>query len=150
MANTFTCRRYHIVVSTKHREPWLPAHVQERVWAYLGGIARQHDLTPLLIGGMEDHIHMLLGMPPTVTVSEALRYVKGGSSGWIKENVPGCRGFAWQDGYGAFTVSKSSESDVKEYIAKQQEHHRVKTFQEEYRALLDRHGIQYDEKYLWD
>ncbi|HVM50328.1 MAG TPA: IS200/IS605 family transposase [Candidatus Acidoferrum sp.] len=150
MANTFTCLRYHVVFSTKHREPWLRASVQERVCAYLGGIAREHELTPLLVGSMDDHIHMLLGIPTTVTVSEALKYVKGGSSAWIKENVPGCRGFAWQDGYGAFTVSKSSESSVKEYIAHQHEHHRVRTFQEEYRALLARHGIKYDERFLWD
>jgi putative transposase len=150
MANTFTCLHYHIVFSTKHREPWLRPELQERAWAYLGGIARQHDLTPLLVGGMDDHIHILLGMPATFTVSEALKRIKGGSSGWIKENLTGCRGFAWQDGYGAFTVSKSAESDVKDYIARQQEHHRVRTFQEGYLALLQRHGITYDERYVWD
>src|ERR1035438_3641130 len=92
MANTFTCLHYHIVCSTKHREPGLRPELRERVWAYLGGIARQHDLTPVLVGGMDDHIHILLGMPATVTVSEALKRIKGGSSGWIKENLTGCRG----------------------------------------------------------
>ncbi len=148
MANTYTCLRYHVAFSTKDRQPWLRPEVQERVWAYLGGIARQNDLKPLLIGGMDDHIHMLLGMPPTMAVSEALRLLKGGSSGWIKENIPGCRGFGWQDGYGAFTVSQSRAAEVQEYISNQREHHRIKTFQEEYRALLDRHGITYDEQYL--
>ena len=149
MANTFTCLHYHIVFSTKHREPWLQPDAQERIWAYLGGIARQNDLTALLIGGFDDHVHILLGLPPVIAVSEAIKQIKGGSSGWIKENIPGCRGFAWQDGYGAFTVSKLQEDDVKEYIRTQREHHRVKTFQEEYRGLLDRHEIKYDERYLW-
>ncbi len=75
--------------------------------------------------------------------------VKGGSSAWIKLNLSGCRGFGWQDGYGAFTVSKSQEAEVRDYISKQREHHRIKTFQAEYRAFLDRHGIRYDERYLW-
>ena len=150
MANTFTCLRYHIVFSTKNREPWLQPDIQERAWSYLGGIARQNNLKPLLIGGMEDHVHLLLAMPGTITVSEALRQLKGGSSGWIKQNLDGCRGFGWQDGYGAFPLSKSHEQEVERYIKNQREHHRLKTFQEEYRALLDRHGINYDERYLWD
>jgi REP element-mobilizing transposase RayT len=93
---------------------------------------------------------LLLSVPPTLAVSEALKRLKGVSSGWIKENIPGCLGFAWQDGYGAFTVSKSQLPDVESYIRTQQEHHRIKTFQEEYRAFLERHEIEYDERYLWD
>jgi len=150
MANTFTCLQYHLVFSTTTREPWLRSDIEERVWAYLGGIARQNGLKPLLIGGADDHIHMLLGIPPTIPISEALKQLKGGSSGWIKQNITGCRGFGWQDGYGAFTLSKSQESEVKDYIRNQREHHRVRTFQEEYRAFLHRHGIQYNERYLWD
>ena len=150
MANTFTSLHYHVIFSTKHREPWIGREQEDRVWAYLGGIARQAEIKPLLIGGMEDHIHMLLGLPPTITVSEALKRIKGGSSGWVKENFPGCQGFGWQDGYGAFTVSKSQLSDLEDYIRKQREHHRFKTFQEEYRAFLDKHGITYNERYLWD
>lgn len=150
MANTFTCLQYHIVFSTNHREPWIRPEIQERVWAYLGGIARENGLKPLLFGGVDDHVHLLLSLPPTARVSEALTAIKGGSSGWIKEAVPSCGGFGWQDGYAAFTVSKSQVAEVSEYIQNQREHHRVKTFQEEYRALLNRHGIQYDERYLWD
>ena len=108
------------------------------------------SIEALLIGGMEDHIHVLLGIPPTAAVSEALKRIKGGSSGWIKQNIRGCRGFGWQDGYGAFTVSKSQDAQVKAYISKQRQHHRKENFQEEYRALLDRHEIEYDERYLWD
>jgi putative transposase len=150
MANTFTSLQYHVVFSTKNREPWLRPEVQERVWSYLGGIARQNDLEPLLIGGMHDHIHLLIGIPPTVAVSEALKKIKGGSSAWIKQNILGCRGFSWQDGYGAFTVSKSQEPDVRHYIGNQREHHRIKTFQEEYLGLLRRHEIKYEERYVWD
>jgi putative transposase len=150
MANTFTSLHYHLIFSTKHREPWITRDHEERLWAYLAGIARQHELKPLLVGGMEDHIHILLGMPPTVTVSEALKRIKGGSSGWVKENLPGCRGFGWQDGYAAFAVSKSQVVEVEDYIRQQREHHRFRTFQEEYRAFLDRHEIAYDERCLWD
>ncbi len=149
MANTFTSLHYHVIFSTKHREPWIGRDNEERIWAYLGGIAQQTEIKPLLIGGMEDHIHLLLGLPPSITVSEALKRIKGGSSGWVKENLPGCQGFGWQDGYGAFTVSKSQLSEVEDYIRKQREHHRFKTFQEEYRTFLDKHGITYDERYLW-
>jgi len=150
MANTFTSLHYHVVFSTKHREPWLRSDQQDRVWSYLGGIARKHHFSPLLIGGMDDHVHMLVGLPASASVSEAMQLIKGGSSGWMKENIPGCKSFAWQDGYGAFTVSKSQTAEIQKYIQRQKEHHRIKTFQEEYRALLKRHGIEYDERYLWD
>ena len=150
MANTYTALHCHVIFSTKRRERWISQSIEARVWAYLGGIARQNDLRPLLIGGVDDHVHILLGMPPTITVSEALKRIKGGSSGWVKENFPGCQGFAWQDGYAAFAVSKSQMGEVEAYIRDQREHHRLKTFQEEYRAFLDRHGVEYDERYLWD
>jgi putative transposase len=150
MANTFTSLHFHIIFSTKQREPWIRPEFEERLWSYLGGIACKNDLKPLTIGGVEDHIHMLVGLPPTVCVSEALKGIKGASSGWIKQNLPRCRGFSWQDGYGAFSVSKSQLAEVEKYIRGQREHHRLRTFQEEYRAFLDKHDIQYEEKYLWD
>ncbi len=150
MANTFTSLHYHIVFSTKNREPWIKRSIEERLWAYVGGIAKQNRMKPISIGGTDDHIHLLVGFPPTISVSEALKHLKGGSSGWIKDNLPGCRSFAWQDGYGAFTVSQSNLDEVEKYIRGQREHHRVRTFQEEYRALLQRHGIVCDERYLWD
>jgi putative transposase len=150
MANTYTCLHYHMIFSTKQRERWITQDIEQRVWAYLGGIARENDLKPLLIGGVDDHVHMLVSMPPSISVSEALKRIKGGSSGWVKENFPNLQGFGWQDGYGAFTVSKSQIHGVEEYIRGQREHHRVKTFQEEYRAFLNKHEIKYDERYLWD
>jgi putative transposase len=150
MANTFTCLRFHAVFSTKHREPWIRTEVQDRLWAYLAGIAHKNKMKALLIGGVDDHVHMLLGLPPSLAVSDALKKIKGASSGWISENLPGCLGFGWQDGYGAFTVSKSQVPEVEDYIRGQREHHRVRTFKEEYRALLERHEIDYKECYLWD
>ena len=148
MANTYTCLHYHIIFSTKDREPWLRKDAQPRVWSYLGGIARENHINPLCIGGMEDHLHMLLGLPPNLSVSDAVKRVKGGSSLWVKETFPGCLSFAWQDGYGAFAVSKSLLTEVDAYIRGQAEHHRFRTFREEYCAFLDKHGISYDERYL--
>jgi REP element-mobilizing transposase RayT len=150
MANIYTCLYYHVIFSTKRRERWITQDIEQRVWAYLGGIACQNNLKPLLIGGVDDHVHMLLSMPPSISVSEAIKRIKGGSSGWVKDNFHGLKRFGWQDGYGAFTVSKTQIPEVDEYIRNQREHHRLKTFQEEYRAFLDKHEIEYDERYLWD
>lgn len=150
MANTFTSLHCHIIFSTKNREPWLRTDIEERVWSYLGGIARENGMKAGMIGGIENHVHLLLGIPPTLAISKATQLIKGGSSAWIKETFPGLPGFGWQDGYGAFSVSKSQVPDVTEYIRGQREHHRVKSFEEEYRAFLDKHEIQYDERYVFD
>jgi putative transposase len=150
MANTYTSLHYHLIFSTKNREPWIAPQNEERIWAYLAGIAHQNKFNPILIGGIEDHVHILLGIPPSISVSEALKNIKGGSSGWIKETFAGCRGFAWQDGYGAFTASKSQIPEIEKYIRKQREHHHAKSFQEEYRSFLDKHHVHYHEQYLWD
>ena len=149
MANTYTCLHYHIIFSTKNRERWITSDIEPRIWAYLGGIARENRLVPLMIGGIEDHVHLVLNVPPSVALSKALQLLKGGSSKWIHETFPALRGFGWQDGYGAFTVSKSNLTEVIKYVEDQREHHRYKTFQEEFRAFLDRHGVEYDERYLW-
>jgi REP element-mobilizing transposase RayT len=148
MANTYTSLHYHVVFSTKNREPWLSETVRERLWPYLGGIARENDLRAEAIGGVADHVHLLLWVPPNLALSKAVQLLKGGSSHWIKENFPAVRGFAWQDGYGAFTVSESQLAVVKKYIGRQAEHHRKKPFAEEYREFLTRHQIEFDERYL--
>jgi len=150
MANTFTSLHYHLIFSTKNREPWIRPDSESRVWSYLGGIARDNDMKTLLIGGIENHVHLLLGLPPTMTVSKAVQLIKGASLGWIKETFSGTAGFAWQDGYAAFTVSKSLVPEVEGYIRNQREHHRLKTFEQKYRAVLNKHEIQYDERYLFD
>ena len=150
MANTFTSLHYHVIFSTKNREPWIHPDIESRVWSYLGGIARENDMKAMLIGGIENHVHLLLGLPPTLAVSKAVQLIKGGSSAWFKDTFPGARGFGWQDGYGAFTVSKSLVPEVENYIRNQRQHHRVKTFEEEYRVVLEKHGIRFEERYLFD
>ena len=150
MGNTFTSLHYHFVFSTKHRDPWINADIEQRVWAFLGGIARENNLKPKLIGGMPDHIHMAVGAPATLTISDALKQIKGGSSKWMKDTFPNMSKFAWQDGYGAFSVSKSAMPRLTKYIESQRKHHRKKSFQEEFVSLLDKHEIEYEERYLWD
>ena len=150
MADTYVALHYHIVFSTKYREPWITFDVQERVWTYLGGIARQYSMTPLQIGGLDDHLHVVVGLPATLTVSKAVQLLKGGSSRWIRSSLPGFDTFGWQDGYGAFTVSQSILATTIKYVERQREAHQTRTFQEEYLALLQRHRIAYDERHLWD
>ncbi|EDY21542.1 transposase IS200-family protein [Chthoniobacter flavus Ellin428] len=150
MGNTYASLQYHFVFSTKLRKPWIHHEIEDRVWRFLGGFAREVGMAPILVGGMPDHIHMAVGGHPTMAISKAIQQIKGGSSKWMREAFPEMKGFAWQDGYGAFSVSKSNLPALTTYIANQRKHHRKKTFKEEFVALLNRHGIDYDERYLWD
>ena len=149
MANTYTSLFYHVVFSTKNREPFIGPDIEQRVWAYIGGVARQHNMTALQVGGIEDHIHVLVLAPPVLSPSQIAQYVKGDSSKWIHETFPTLRHFAWQTGYGAFSVSKSGVSSVVDYIQNQRQHHARKTFQAEYVEFLQRYGVEYDERYVW-
>ena len=149
MANTYTSLYYHVVFSTKNRVRCINRGIERRLWAYLGGIARKHGLTALRVGGYEDHIHALVMSPPSLAPSQAVQFLKGESSKWVHEEFPELRGFAWQYGYGAFTVSKSNLPEVVRYIQNQREHHQKRTFQEEYLEFLRRHGVEYDERYVW-
>jgi putative transposase len=149
MANTYAALHYHIVFSTKHREPWIAENHEAQIWSYLGGIARDGGMTSLSIGGLEDHLHLVLGLPPTLTVSRAVQLLKGASSRWIRESIPELAAFSWQDGYGAFTISRSMLPATVAYVERQRERHQARTFQEEFRALLERHDIAYDERYVW-
>ena len=148
MANTYTSLHYHVIFSTKNREPLLSVDARERVWRYLGGIARANEMTALEIGGVADHVHVLVSLPASLAIAKAVQLIKGGSSHWVRENIAGLSGFAWQDGYGAFTVSESQIEAVRDYIRRQEEHHRARTFAEEYRAFLERHQVVFDERYL--
>ena len=149
MANTYTSLHYHFIFSTKNRESWIVPDIEQRIWAFIGGIARTHRMTALQAGGIEDHIHALVNAPPTIAPFQIAQFLKGESSKWIHEEFAAMRDFGWQDGYGAFTVSKSNIPEVIRYIQNQREHHRTKTFQEEYLDFLRKNGIQYDEQYLW-
>jgi putative transposase len=149
MANPYAALCYHIIFSTKNRVDYLKPDIEARIWAYLGGITRKHKMTAVQIGGVEDHIHALVIAPPTLSPSQIVQYLKGDSSKWIHEEFPALRDFTWQDGYGAFTVSKSNIAGVVDYIKSQREHHRTKSFQEEYLEFLRKHEIDYDERYVW-
>jgi REP element-mobilizing transposase RayT len=122
MANIYTSLQYHVVFSTKNRQPFLGKPIRERLFAYLGGIARENAMNALQIGGMADHVHLLLSIPASLPLSKAVQLVKGGSSHWLKATFPNMVDFAWQDGYAAFTVSQSQLDDVRAYIGSQPEH----------------------------
>ena len=141
---------YHCVFGTKERRPLISASLQERLWPYLGGIARENEMKALEIGGMPDHVHMLLSLPSTLPVAKAMQLIKGGSSKWVHESFQEHRLFGWQVKYGAFSVSVSQLDRTIQYIRSQAQHHRKMTFQEEFVALLKKHGIVYDERYLWE
>jgi REP element-mobilizing transposase RayT len=149
MANTYAALYYHIVFSTKNRVAYIKPEIESRVWAYIGGVARAHKLTALQVGGIEDHVHALVIALAALSPSKIAQYLKGDSSKWIHQEFPELRDFAWQDGYGAFTVSKSNLPDVISYIESQREHHNKQTFQEEYLNFLNKHEIDYDGRYVW-
>ena len=141
---------YHCVFGTKERRPLIPPALRDRLWPYLGGIARQNEMTAIEIGGMPDHVHILLSLPSTLPIAKAMQLIKGGSSKWVHESFPEHRLFGWQVKYGAFSVSVSQLEKTTHYIRSQAEHHRKMTFQEEFLALLNRHGIVYDQRYFWE
>ena len=141
---------FHCVFSTKERRPLITPALRERLWPFLGGIARQNKMKAIEIGGVADHVHVLLSLPSTVSISKALQLIKGGSSKWVHETFPEHRLFAWQEKYGAFSVSVSQLDRIIGYIRNQQERHRKISFQDEFLALLKKHRIEYDERYLGD
>ena len=150
MGQSFASLHYHLVFSTKHREPLIDDVLQPRLYEYMGGILRNHNGVLLAAGGIADHVHLLVGLHREMAVAEAVKLVKALSSKWIHETFPDRQTFAWQTGYGAFTVSYSNMDQVKRYIANQKQHHRQRTFQEEFLAFLERHQIPYDKRYVWD
>ena len=150
MATSYVSMLVHFVWSTKSREPLIDKIWQDRLYGYLGGILRNNKAKLLAAGGMPDHIHLYVSLPSTITVAKTVNLLKSNSTTWVKENIENMDRFRWQEKYGAFSVSKSGEERLLEYIENQQEHHRQKTFQDEFLALLQRHGIEYDERYIWD
>jgi len=148
MSSTHLSLHYHVVFGTKHQRPLMAAEWRPRLHAYLGGAAKTLEVVPEAIGGVADHVHLLLGMRATHRLADVMREVKRTSSSWVHETI-GEKDFEWQDGYGAFTVSVSLLEKVRNYIVHQEEHHHKKTFQEEYVELLQRSGVEFDERYLW-
>jgi len=140
----------HIVFSTKNRKPLIKQEVEVELHKYLSGIARDHKSLVIAINSVEDHIHILCLLSRNITISKLLEELKKSSSKWIKTKGDAYKNFFWQNGYGAFSVSQSAVNTVKKYIANQKEHHRKKSFKEEYVEFLKKYEIEYDEKYIWD
>lgn len=150
MAHTFSSLLAHVIFSTKNRAPLIDDELEPNLHAYIGGIIRELDAKALAIGGTVDHVHMLIRLPPKLSASELMRVVKTNSSRWVHESGTTRTSFAWQTGYGVFSVSESNREAVIRYIAGQKEHHRSMSFEEEYLAFLNRHGIEYDERFVTD
>lgn len=140
----------HIVFSTKHRQPLIHEPVESELHAYIGGICKNRECHPIKVGGYTDHIHILCMLSKKIALMKLLEEVKSHSSKWIKTKDDSYKNFYWQDGYGAFSVNPSEVDVVIEYIANQKEHHRKRTFQDEFRAFLKKYHVEYDERYVWD
>ena len=150
MAQSLSKVVLHIIFSTKDRESWLDSDVRPRMHAYLAAVCRDLGAQLVRVGGVADHVHIVTTLPRTLSQAQMIERIKKVSSKWIKTLDAGYRGFFWQRGYGAFSVSPSQLDAVLQYVDTQQEHHRTRTFQDECRELLRRHGIDFDERYVWD
>jgi REP element-mobilizing transposase RayT len=150
MPGTYSQLLLHIVFSTKHRERWITPDVADRLYPYIGGIVRAEKGALYDIGGIEDHVHLYLRWRPDAPVSDLLRTIKSRSSKWVHDTFPTLDAFAWQEGYSVFSVSKSQEAAVKNYIAGQHEHHKAQDFKAELLQMLRRHEIEFDEQYVFD
>ncbi len=148
MGNSYTSLYLHAVFRTKNNALFLSPSIQERMYPYLGGIAREHQMKLLEVGGIEDHVHLLLSLPADLAVAKAMQILKGGSSKWVHNAVPSLSSFGWQEGYGAFSIGISQLVPTTAYIANQKEHHRKMNFHGEFMAFLKKHDIPYDERYL--
>lgn len=149
MPHSYCSFYIHFVFSTKERKDLIAPELQERLFPYLGGIAKTNAMKTMIVGGTTNHVHILLSLPATLPVAKAIQLIKGGSSKWVHDTFPDFRHFAWQEGYGAFSVSVSQIQAVTQYIQNQAEHHRKITFEEEFLTLLKKHQIKYDERYVW-
>ena len=145
------CKNFvHLIFSTKNREPFLKEDIRSEMYSYLGGILRSWDSPSITIGGIQDHIHILFLLSKNHALKKIVEEAKSSSSKWMKTKGTKFSNFYWQNGYGAFSVSQSNVESVRTYIAKQEEHHRRVSFQEEFREFLKRYEVDYDERYVWD
>lgn len=140
----------HIIFSTKDRAPVLDAAVRPALHAYLATVSRNANCECFRVGGMADHVHCAIRLSRTITMAHLIEELKTSSSKWLKTQSPALAAFAWQRGYGAFSVGPSDLNALLHYIDTQEEHHKTRTFQDEYRAFLKKYGIEYDERYVWD
>jgi len=149
MADTFISLYVHCVFSTKNRLPLILPEFRERLWAYMGSTARRHKMKALAIGGTENHAHILLSIPAILSVAQAVKLIKGSSSKWIHDTFESAGDFAWQSGYGAFSINKSLLETTIRYIESQPEHHRRVPFEDEYLSFPGKHKFDVDERYIW-
>ena len=147
MSSTHLSLHYHLVFGTKNHEPFITPDWRGRLHAFMGGMVRAQDGVPEIVGGVADHVHLLVGLRATHALADFLRELKAGSSAWVHREI-GIKGFEWQEGYGAFTVSASQRETVRRYIQRQEEHHRKRTFHEEYLEMLRRSGVDFDERFV--
>ena len=147
MSHTYTNLLTHVVFSTKERLPLITSEIKSELFAYIGGLVKELKGKPVIVNGMSDHVHLLVSLPPTVDVSEAMRFVKANSSKWISQKFG--KPFEWQKGYGAFSVSRSNVDQVVKYIQNQEQHHRKFDFRTEFIALLRKNDVEFDEQFLW-
>lgn len=145
MGHSFSRNHIHLVFSTKERRNLIPAESKQEMWAYLAGICKSCEFAPIAIGGTENHVHLLFHLPPKIALSKAVQLLKANSSKWMGEH--GIH-FAWQDGYGAFSVSSSNLDLVARYIRNQEMHHRTLAFEVEFQTLLRKHGVEYDPEFV--
>ncbi|MDP4218848.1 MAG: IS200/IS605 family transposase [Bacteroidota bacterium] len=148
MSHSYISIYSHLVFSTKNREAFLTPVIRERLWRVMAGIMKNNGIDAITIGGYEDHCHALLSLPSTIPIAEAAKKLKGISSKWLSEEYPELRNFEWQKGYAAFSVSTSQLKKVIAYINNQEEHHKAKTFRDEYISFLRGNNIPFDEKYI--
>lgn len=149
MANSFTSLNIHFVFSTKNRKCLIDDQMKSRLWEYMGGIAKQYNMVALAVGGTNNHVHMLVSMPAVLSPSKSIQLIKSNSSKWVNEEFRNSTGFSWQVGYSGFSVSPTQIQKVMNYINGQEEHHRTKSFEEEYIGFLMDCGIEYNERYVW-
>ena len=146
--HSFVSCLMHCVFATKERRPLIKPELQERLWPYLGGIARENKMKALAIGGVEDHVHLLISIPSTLSIAKAIQLLKGNSSKWVHDTFKNYRDFEWQEGYGAFGIGVSGIEDTTKYIQGQVGHHQKMTFREEIEVFLKKHGMEYMERDL--
>jgi putative transposase len=146
VAHSFAKNHIHLVFSTKDRRDTIAKEWQPRMWAYIAGICKNHEMICLAVGGTQNHVHILLQLPPKLALAKAVLFLKANSSKWMGEQG---KLFSWQEGYGAFSVSASNLNQVTRYIQHQKAHHRKISFEDEFRALLRKHGVEYEPKYAF-
>jgi REP element-mobilizing transposase RayT len=150
MRNSYISVYIHYIFSTKNRLPFIDPEIQRRLWGYMSGTAKRNNMKAIAVGGDIDHAHVLLYLPSTITISKAIQLIKGSSSKWVKDNYVHLQNFAWQEGYGAFSVNISLVQETINYINRQEQHHKQQLYQDEFMMFLKKNKIEYNEKHIWN